>query len=106
LHACRSTLEDPQMPGLYTEKNEKIVSMGIEIRKGFTSSGIAINYSNSLKTFDYIFPCGYKNLKMNSIKNLLIEQNPTIKKIDDDEWNSKKIDFCKKWAEKFLKSLF
>jgi len=101
-----SLIYKEEMPGLYTEKNEKIVSMGIEIRKGFTSSGIAINYNNNLKTFDYIFPCGYKNLKMNSIKNLLIEQNPTIKKIDDDEWNSKKIDFCKKWAEKFLKSLF
>jgi lipoyl(octanoyl) transferase len=97
------------MPGLYTLKEEKIVSMGLEIRQGFTSSGIAINYSNDLKTFSYIFPCGYKNLKMNSIKNLLTEkinQNLSINKMDDDVFHTKKIDFCKKWAKKFLDSLF
>ncbi|GIX43224.1 MAG: octanoyltransferase [Leptospiraceae bacterium] len=100
-----SLIYKEDMPGLYTEKNEKIVSMGLEIRKGFTSSGIAINYCNGLNTFNYIFPCGYKNLKMNSIKNIIEQKNLVDKKIDDDEFNYKKIDFCKKWADQFMQYL-
>lgn len=93
---------NPTMPGLYTEFGEKIVSMGLEIKRNFTSSGLAINYSNDLKTFEFIHPCGYKNLKVNSIKNLLMKLNY---KIDDLILELKKTDFCKKWAESFLSFL-
>lgn len=91
-----------KMPGLYTELGEKIVSMGLEIKKNFTSSGLAINYTNDLKTFEFIYPCGYKNLKVNSVKNLLVELNH---KIDDLLFEQKKNDFCIKWAESFLSFL-
>ncbi len=92
------------MPGLYTHEGEKIVSIGLEIRNGFTSSGIAINYQNDLKTFDYIYPCGFKYLKMNTIKNLLsvIDTNT---KFDDVILNKKKFDYCIKWSEEFISRL-
>lgn len=92
------------MPGLYTHEGEKIVSIGLEIRNGFTSSGIAINYQNDLKTFEYIYPCGFKHLKMNTIKNLALV-NSTNTKFDDVVLNKKKFDFCKKWSESFISRL-
>ncbi len=94
------------MPGLYTNDGEKIVSIGLEIRNGFTSSGIAINYQNDLKTFNYIYPCGYKHLKMNSIKNLLKNNDDLNSKFDDEIINKKKFDFCRKWSEDFIAHLF
>ncbi|MFN3605436.1 MAG: lipoyl(octanoyl) transferase LipB [Leptonema sp. (in: bacteria)] len=90
-----------EMPGLYTNLGEKIVSFGLEIKKGFTSSGLAINFTNDLRTFEYIHPCGYKDLKINSIKNLLLNSNKDYK-IDDLVLEKKKNDFCKAWSERFL----
>ncbi len=92
-----------EMPGLYTNTGEKIVSIGLEIRKGFTSSGIAINYQNNLNTFKYIYPCGYKNLKIETLINLI--QKESNNKLDDSEIIKKKYDFCKKWAQEFLSLL-
>ncbi len=92
-----------EMPGLYDLAGNKIVSIGLEIKKGFTSSGLAINYTNDLKTFTYIFPCGFRFLKMNSIKNLVSEQFNDKK--NDFDFNKKKIEFCKQWSDLFLQYL-
>lgn len=97
---CVELFYNPKMPGLYDSDGKKIVSFGLEIKKGFTSSGLAINYTNDLKTFEYIYPCGFKFLQVNSIKNLVL-LNSNYKK-DDLDFDKKKIDFCKQWSESFL----
>lgn len=89
-------VQNQDAPGLYAATGEKVVSAGIEIRSGFSSSGIAINYSNSLQTFSFIHPCGYSDLKMRS----LIEQN--TQKKNDLEIESKKKEFCLLWADQFI----
>ncbi|MCS7204471.1 MAG: lipoyl(octanoyl) transferase LipB [Leptospiraceae bacterium] len=93
------------MPGFYFD-DQKVISMGLEIRAGFSSSGLAINYKNDLKTFRFIHPCGYENLKMTTIEQILENQ----KKITNQEkkelyLEAKKIDFCKRWEELFCSYL-
>lgn len=59
-----------EAPGLYSRNGDKLVSVGMEIRKDFTSLGVALNLSNTLKTFDFIIPCGLKDTRMTNIVNL------------------------------------
>ncbi|MBW7859242.1 MAG: lipoyl(octanoyl) transferase LipB [Leptonema sp. (in: Bacteria)] len=87
---------DTEAPGLYNANGEKLVSLGVEIRAGFSSSGVAINYSNSLKTFSFIHPCGYSDLKMESLIK------PKSEKRNDLEIDSKKKEFCSLWADQFI----
>lgn len=48
---------DECRPGLYT-KNGKIVSMGLRLRQGISTHGLAINISNDLSDFQMIRACG------------------------------------------------
>lgn len=91
---------NPQAPGLYTERGEKVVSSGLEVRSGFSSSGVAVNYSNALKTFSFIHPCGYPGLRMQSVLQLLGRSE----KKNDPETDEKKREFCQVWAERFIQS--
>lgn len=56
-------------PGVYVN-DEKICSIGLRIRKGFSYHGIALNVDMDLTPFSYINPCGFKNMKMTHIKSL------------------------------------
>ena len=88
---------NPDAPGLYNTDGEKVVSMGIEIKKAFSSSGIAINYTNDLNTFSFIHPCGYHDLKMASIY-----PGQSVEKKNDPKLQTKKKEFCKLWAGQFI----
>ncbi len=63
-------------PGLYTipvppeSESKKLASIGIMFKGFFSSFGVAVNVSNSLKTFEYINPCGDANLRMTTIEKL------------------------------------
>lgn len=91
---------DAKAPGLYTDAGEKVVSSGLEIRSGFSSSGVAINYSNELQTFSFIHPCGYPGLRMQSVLQLTGQ----AEKKHDPETDAKKKEFCRIWAERFIQS--
>lgn len=54
-------------PGVFVN-NRKICSLGLRIKKGATLHGLALNVNMDLKPFNYIYPCGDKNLKMTQIK--------------------------------------
>lgn len=53
-------------PGVYTV-NGKIASIGIAVKKWVAYHGLALNLTQELSLFDYINPCGMKDLKMTSI---------------------------------------
>ncbi|QJC31526.1 lipoyl(octanoyl) transferase LipB [Enterobacteriaceae endosymbiont of Donacia tomentosa] len=61
-------------PGVYINK-KKIASIGLKISKGYTSHGISFNVNMNLSPFKYIYPCGFKKLKMTQLKNFV----PNIK---------------------------
>lgn len=54
---------DESCPGLYTAQG-KIVSMGVRVRGGVSTHGIAINVSNRLEDFQAIQACGVRDAKM------------------------------------------
>jgi len=53
------------LPGLWVE-NDKIASIGVQLKKWVTLHGIAVNINNDLSIFDYIVPCGLEDIKMTS----------------------------------------
>ena len=67
-------------PGVYI-KNEKIASIGLRLKKGFTYHGVSLNVNMNLKPFNDIDPCGYKGLKMAQLKDYLPNiQNKNVEK--------------------------
>ena len=53
-------------PGLWVEER-KIASIGVRVSRYVTYHGMAINIQNDLSIFDYIEPCGLKNIEMTSL---------------------------------------
>ena len=75
-----------KMIGVWT-KMGKICSIGVAIKKWVSFHGFALNVNNDLKYFDLIHPCGFKNIKMTSIAEILKKEvsmdsvkNATMKK--------------------------
>lgn len=51
--------------------NEKLGSIGLAIRKGVTSHGLALNVNTDLTHFSWINPCGLQNVGMTSLEKAL-----------------------------------
>ena len=47
----------------------------MRISHGFVIHGISINYNNDLRWFNYINPCGLGDVKITSIKQILLENS-------------------------------
>jgi len=54
------------LPGLWVG-DRKIASVGVRVSKFVTHHGMAINIQNDLRIFDFIKPCGLKNVEMTSV---------------------------------------
>ncbi|CAM4386600.1 MAG: Octanoyltransferase [Legionellaceae bacterium] len=60
----------PDAPGVYVNE-AKIGSIGLRIRKNCSYHGISFNFSMDLSPFKQINPCGYKNLAMTQLSELI-----------------------------------
>lgn len=80
----------PINPGLWFNC-EKVASVGIRIKNRVSMHGIAINLNNSLKTFDFIVPCGLKNMQTTSLKKILNQEIDValLKNNLKETWNRK-----------------
>jgi lipoate-protein ligase B len=54
-------------PGLWVGE-EKIASIGVQVKKGVTIHGMAINICNDLSIFDNIVPCGIDGVRITSLR--------------------------------------
>lgn len=63
-------------PGIYVN-NKKICSMGLKIKKSCSYHGISFNVDMDLTPFNYINPCGYKNLQLTQLKDFNINLSLT-----------------------------
>ncbi len=52
-------------------KDKKIASIGVKVSRWVTMHGFALNVNTDLKFFDFIFPCGLKNVEMTSMQKIL-----------------------------------
>jgi lipoyl(octanoyl) transferase len=57
-------------PGVYVH-GAKICSIGLRVRKGCSYHGIAFNINMDLEPFSRINPCGFKNLRMIQLSELV-----------------------------------
>ncbi|MBE7436946.1 MAG: lipoyl(octanoyl) transferase LipB [Spirochaetales bacterium] len=60
---------EQKAPGLYTEDGAKLVSIGIDASKFFTSHGVAVNLTNDGQTFMAIHPCGRAGQKIATVQD-------------------------------------
>ena len=56
-------------PGVWVN-DSKIASIGINISRHVTTHGVAVNIYNSMKSFDYVNPCGFTDIGITSVKKL------------------------------------
>lgn len=56
-----------QTPGLWTD-GRKIGSVGVQVRRGVTLHGMAVNIFNDLSIFETIVPCGLEGVRMTSVQ--------------------------------------
>lgn len=67
-------------PGVFMSKNDnKIASVGCNIKRAITSYGIALNISPDLKFLNTSTMCGLPEVTATSIKNIIPDSNTTIK---------------------------
>ena len=59
----------------------KIGAIGIKVKKWIAYHGFTINVSNDLKMYNNINPCGIKNLKLTSLKNMGVKKFENIDQI-------------------------
>ena len=62
-------------PGVYVQ-GAKIASLGLRIRKGCSYHGLALNTAMDLSPFAGINPCGYQNLPVTQLADLLPDLDP------------------------------
>ncbi len=60
----------------------KICSIGIAVKRWVSFHGFALNVNTDLKYFDLIHPCGFKNIKMTSMAEIL-EKEISMKAVKD-----------------------
>ncbi len=75
---------DKKNIGIWVErknKQMKIAAIGIKVKKWIAYHGFAINICNDLSMYDAIVPCGIKDKKVTSLKNLGISEFSNINKI-------------------------
>jgi lipoyl(octanoyl) transferase len=65
----KSHIDDKDV-GLWNENNEKLVALGIRVRRWVTYHGIAVNIAPDLSKYLGIIPCGIKDKKVTSLKNM------------------------------------
>lgn len=74
----------PEAPGVYVAaagsaaqpEIRKIGSLGLRVRRGCTYHGLAFNVAMDLEPFERINPCGYANLRMTQLADLVSRTAP------------------------------
>ena len=67
----RTPVGEASLPG---GESRKIGSIGIHVRGGVTTHGLAVNVSNDLQPFEWIVPCAIDHVRMTSVSRELGDQ--------------------------------
>lgn len=63
-------MANPCAPGVYVD-GKKIGSIGLRVKKGCSYHGLSFNVDMDLSPFQRIHPCGYKDLAMTQLADLI-----------------------------------
>ncbi len=87
-------------PGLYGGPgSKKLAAIGLMIRNDFSSFGFSVNIHNSLKTFDYIIPCGTPVASPVTVSQVLSRESGDARNIK--EIRNSVSDFAEAWLGEF-----
>lgn len=68
-------------PGIYVD-GAKIAALGLRVKQGRTYHGLAMNLEMDLHPFQHINPCGYRNMPVTQLTDLLDgRQKPSIEQV-------------------------
>ncbi|UCB54433.1 MAG: lipoyl(octanoyl) transferase LipB [Thiotrichales bacterium] len=66
-------------PGVYVE-GKKIAALGLRVRRGCSFHGLALNVDMDLEPFSHINPCGYEDLEVTQLSDLV--EVPELGKVE------------------------
>ncbi len=72
----------PKAPGVYVD-GSKIAALGLRIRRGCSFHGLALNVDMDLEPFSRINPCGYPDMMVTRISDLVVSEFYDIDSITD-----------------------
>lgn len=75
-----SAAAQPGAPGVYVA-GEKIASLGLRVRRGSSYHGLSLNVDMDLEPFGRINPCGFKDLQVTSMQQLLPDADLDMNKV-------------------------
>jgi len=80
---------DKKNIGIWVNRNNdtsKIAAIGLRVKKWIVYHGFSLNVSNDLTKYNEIIPCGIKDKKMTSLKEMGIKNYKNIDKIIIDKF--------------------
>jgi lipoyl(octanoyl) transferase len=54
-------------PGIWVDGERKLAAIGVRVRRGVTTHGLALNVNNDLRWFDEMIPCGIPDKEVTSL---------------------------------------
>jgi lipoate-protein ligase B len=72
------------LPGMRTEHtgvwvgDAKVAALGVQVTRGFTAHGFALNCDTDLTWFSHIVPCGIANKGVASVSSLLVDDHRAV----------------------------
>jgi lipoyl(octanoyl) transferase len=56
------------LPGVWVAERRKLAAVGVRVRRGVTTHGLALNVSTDLRWFDEMIPCGIPGCEVTSLE--------------------------------------
>lgn len=55
------------LPGIWVDGRRKLAAVGVRVKRGVTTHGLALNVNNDLRWFDEMIPCGIRDKEVTSL---------------------------------------
>lgn len=55
------------LPGIWVDDHRKLAAIGVRVKRGVTTHGLALNVNNDLRWFDEMIPCGLRDKRVTSL---------------------------------------
>jgi lipoyl(octanoyl) transferase len=73
----------PGHPGIWVDGERKLAAIGVRVKRGVTTHGLALNVTTDLRWFDEVIPCGIPDKGVTSLARELGRQVP-MQAVEDE----------------------
>jgi len=70
-------------PGIWLDDQRKLAAIGVRVKRGVTTHGLALNVNTDLKWFDEMIPCGIPDIEVTSLARELGSSVP-MEAVEDE----------------------